>query len=150
MKLNTSKCEIIVFKKSYTRAIGESSDIGEGSFPARSEAACLGYQWRQDIICNTGSHPESQKGLLSVWQDLCLSGQAESSIIMETCVLPFLLYCVENWVLSPESIRILQGEIAKMILELPKWYSNMAVSVTLGWNSLYSVCTMEFKVLAQS
>ena len=65
--------------------------------------------------------------------------------IVETCILPILLYGVENWVLSPESIRMLesfQGEIAKRILQLPKWYSNTAAIVALGQNSLHSVCTI--------
>ena len=35
-----------------------------------------------------------------------------------------------------------QDEVAKRILELPKWYSNTAASVALGWNSLHSVCTI--------
>ena len=65
--------------------------------------------------------------------------------IVETCILPILLYGVENWVLSPEAIRMLenfQGEMAKRILQLPKWYSNTAAIVALGWNSLHSVCTI--------
>ena len=52
---------------------------------------------------------------------------------------------VENWVLSPESIRMFesfQGEIAKRILQLPKWYSNTAAIVALGQNSLHSVYTI--------
>ena len=64
---------------------------------------------------------------------------------METCILPILLYGVENWVLSPESIRMFesfQGEIAKRILQLPKWYSNTAAIVALGQNSLHSVYTI--------
>ena len=35
-----------------------------------------------------------------------------------------------------------QGEIAKRILKLPKWYSNSAAIIALGWNSLHSVCTI--------
>ena len=30
----------------------------------------------------------------------------------------------------------------KRILQLPKWYSNTAAIVALGWNSLHSVCTI--------
>ena len=65
--------------------------------------------------------------------------------IVETCVLPVLLYGVENCVLSPESIRTLdsfQGEIAKRILHLSKWYSNTAAIVAPGWNSFHYVCTI--------
>ena len=51
-----------------------------------------------------------------------------------------------TWSLSPESIRILecfQEEIAKTILELPKWYSNTAASMALCWISLHSICTIK-------
>ena len=67
------------------------------------------------------------------------------SSIVETCILPILFYGVENWVMSPESIQMLesfQGEIAKSILRLPKWYSNTAAIIALGWNTLHSVCTI--------
>ena len=49
LKLNAAKCEIIVFKKSFIRNTEESLDVGEISFPVRSEAMCLGHQWRQDL-----------------------------------------------------------------------------------------------------
>jgi hypothetical protein len=39
-------------------------------------------------------------------------------------------------------LKCFQGEIAKRILKLPKWYSNTAAIVALGWNSLHSVCTI--------
>ena len=47
--------------------------------------------------------------------------------------------------MSAESIKMLecfQGEVAKRILQLPKWYSNTAASVALGWNSLHATCTI--------
>ena len=39
-------------------------------------------------------------------------------------------------------LECFQGEIAKRILKLPKWYSNTEAIVALGWNSLHSVCTI--------
>ena len=47
--------------------------------------------------------------------------------------------------MSAESIKMLecfQGEVAKLILQLPKWYSNTAAKVTLGWSSLHATCTI--------
>ena len=120
--------------------------------------------------------PESTEGIFSIWQYLRISRQVSpvsccsivetcssyhpplrcwelGSIIrihsddwVEACVLPILLYGVENWVLSSESIRMIdsfQGEIPKRILCLPKWYSNTAAIVALGWNSLHSICTIK-------
>ena len=34
------------------------------------------------------------------------------------------------------------GVIAKRILRWPKWYSNTAAIIALGWNTLHSVCTI--------
>ena len=49
LRLNTSKCEIIVFKKSFTKANGENLEIGGNSLSVGCEATCLGYRWRQDL-----------------------------------------------------------------------------------------------------
>ena len=44
LKLNTSKCEIVAFKKSSSRT---NIEVGECSLPVSGEAICLGYQWKQ-------------------------------------------------------------------------------------------------------
>ena len=47
--------------------------------------------------------------------------------------------------MSTESLKKLecfQGEIAKRILKLPKWFSNTAACIVLGWNSIHSICTI--------
>ena len=151
MKLNTSKCEMVAFKKSSIRTNKESIEVGECSFPVSGEAICLGYQWKQDLSSSSAIQNRIQKARKAYFQfGSIYTFQGKLSpvsccSIVETCVLPILLYGVENWVLSPESIRMLecfQGEIAKRILKLPKWYSNSAAIIALGWNSLHSVCTI--------
>ena len=37
-------------------------------------------------------------------------------------------------------LECFQGEVAKRILQLPKWYSNTAAIVALGWSSLHATC----------
>ena len=151
LKLNTSKCEIVAFKKSSIRKKQESIEVGECSFPVSDEAICLGYQWKQDLSSTSAIQNRIQKARKAYFQyGSIYAFQGKLSpvsccSIVETCVLPILFYGVENWVLSPESIRILecfQGEIAKRILNLPKWYSNTAAIVALGLHSLHSVCTI--------
>ena len=56
-----------------------------------------------------------------------------------------MLYGVENWIFSAESLQRLesfQGEVAKRILKLPCWYSNTAACVALDIKSRHSVCTV--------
>ena len=136
---------------SIIRNTEERLDVGEISFPVRSEAMCLGYQWRQDLSSSCAIQDRIKRARKAFFQfGSVYAFQGNLSpisccSIVETCVIPILLYGIENWVMSPESIRMLecfQGEVAKRILQLPKWYSNTAASVALGWNSLHSVCTI--------
>ena len=85
LKLNAAKCEIIVFKKSFIRNTEERLDVGEISFPVRSEAMCLWVSVETRfvlIMCDTRSYQESEKGFLSVWQCLCFSGKTEPHIML--------------------------------------------------------------------
>ena len=126
-------------------------EIGEGSYPVSGEAVCLGYQWKQDLSSSSAVQNRIRRACKAYFQFgsiYAFQGKlspASCCSIVETCVLPILLHGVENWALSPESIRMLecfQGEIAKRILQLAKWYSNTAAIVALDWNSLHSVCTI--------
>ena len=99
----------------------------------------LGYQWKDDL---SSIQTESKRQEKPFSSSVSMPFRAHLSpvsccSVVETCILPILLYGVENWELSPESISF-QGEIAKRILQLPKWYSNTAVIVALGQNSIQS------------
>ena len=151
LRLNPSKCEIVAFKKAKEPADTGEVRVDECCFLVRETATCLGYQWKYDLSSSHAIQIRVQKarraffqyGSIYVFQGK-LSPLSCSSIV-ETCFLPILFYGVENWVMSPESIQMLesfQGEIAKRILQLPKWYSNTAAIIALGWNTLHSVCTI--------
>ena len=54
--------------------------------------------------------------------------------ILETCVVPILLYGSENWIMTESLMKRLegfQGELAKRILIWPKHHSNTAAIVAL-------------------
>ena len=47
--------------------------------------------------------------------------------------------------MSAKFIKMLecfQGEVAKCILRLPKWYSNTAAVVAVGWSSFHATSTI--------
>jgi len=63
-----------------------------------------------------------------------LSGRS----MVETCILPILLYGAENWCLSQNSVQMLDsflGELSKRLLKLPRWYSNTPASIVIGLRS---------------
>ena len=148
LTLNASKCEIVVFDKAPTRTREES--LGN-VIPVKETAKCLGYLWKQNLSSLPMIEDRIQKARKAYFQfgsiyafQGSLSPVSTCSIV-QWCVLPILLYGVENWIMSDESIKKLecfQGEIAKRILQMPKWYSNKVACTALGWNSIHSLCTI--------
>ena len=68
-----------------------------------------------------------------------LSGRS----MVETCILPILLYGIENWCLTQNSIQMLDsflGELSKRLLRLPRWYSNTPASIVVGLMSARALC----------
>jgi hypothetical protein len=57
--------------------------------------------------------------------------------VIETCVLPVLLYGSENWILTPLWDR-LESELAKCVLHWPKHHSNTVATLAAGLQSMKS------------
>ena len=151
LSLNASKCEVVVFNKSTIKTFDKNLVFEAYSFPVKEEAKCLGYLWKQNLSSLPMIEDRIQKArkaffqLGSVYAFQGSLSPVSASAIVQTCVLPILLYGVENWVMSSESTKKLerfQGEVAKRILQMPKWYSNKAACIVLGWNSIHSMCTI--------
>ena len=63
--------------------------------------------------------------------------------LIETCVMPILLYGCENWSLCDSSLKALNsflGELCKRALRLPKWYSNTASMIVMDCQSAEARC----------
>ena len=63
--------------------------------------------------------------------------------LVETCVMPILLYGCENWLLCYSSLKILNSflaELCKRVLRLPKWYSNTASMIVMDCLSAKARC----------
>ena len=66
---------------------------------------------------------------------------ASSKSVIETCIMPVLLYGCENWILKERPISQLNsflGELAKRCLRWPKHHSNTAAQVALDVESIRS------------
>lgn len=148
LKLNTSKCEIIVFGKSATMLQDGGLAV---NISVKDEVKCLGFRWKGNLSSASAIQErilKSRRAFFEFGSIYAFQGNLSplsSSSIYQQCVLPILLYGVENWIFSSESLQRLesfQGEIAKRILKLPRWYSNTAACVALGWKSIHAVCTI--------
>ena len=63
--------------------------------------------------------------------------------VVDTCILPVLLYGAENWCLTPNSIQMLNsflGELSKRLLKLPQWYCNTPASIVVGLRTARALC----------
>ncbi len=59
--------------------------------------------------------------------------------MVETCVLPTLLYGAENWSLDATTLDLLerfQAEIGRRVLKLSRFHSTLSVLVGLSWPSM--------------
>ena len=117
----------------------------DGFMPVGDVGKCLGFWWKRDLFATKCVHENTRKarkaffgyGSIGAFQG-SLSPISSVSVI-ETCVLPALLYGAENWILTPvlvDRLESFQGEfIAKRILCWPKHHSN---TVAVGLHSVKS------------
>ena len=122
------------------------------SFLVKHSGKCLGYLWSQNISSTNMIEERILKACSAFFQFESISvfqgdlNPTSISSIVECCVYPVLLFGVENWIMSQISLYKLenfQGEIAKRILKFPKWFSNTAAKIILGWPSMHSICTIK-------
>ena len=94
-------------------------------------------------IYDRRSDPESKEGFLSFWKCLCLPRHFESDISMlnRPELYGSLSSCMESKTGSCH-LEWFQGEVAKRILQMPKWYPNKVACIAPGLNSIQSVCTI--------
>ena len=123
----------------------------EVNIPVKDKVKCLGYRWMGNLSSSSAIQERIQKSRRAFFEFgsvFAFQGKLSplsSSSIYQHCVLPILLYGVENWIFSAESLQRLesfQGEVAKRILKLPCWYLNTAACVALDIKSMHSVCTV--------
>ena len=97
LSLNINKCEIVPFSHSKKSGQQPHCEVNGAAIPVRSEAKCLGYWWRNDLLAsksiseNIGKarHSFFLYGRIGAFQgDL---NPLSTRSIIETCTLPVLL-----------------------------------------------------------
>ena len=100
--------------------------------PISDAGKCLHFWWRKDLLatkCVEDNIQKARKAFFSFGSIGVFLGQPQlsSASVIETCVMPILLYGSENWILTPELMKGLesfQGELAKRVL---CWAKNHAL-----------------------
>ena len=106
LKLNVQKCEIVMFSHGRSAGVIPQCEVDGSQIPVRNAAKCLGYWWRGDMMALRSVEENIRRarkcffhyGSLGAFQG-DLSPLSTRSII-ETCVMPSLLFGSENWIVS--------------------------------------------------
>ncbi len=76
---------------------------------------------------------KARRAFFHYWSIGVIQGEISpisSRTILETCVMPILLYGSENWIMTDQGLvdrlEAFQGELAKRVLRWPKHHSNTA------------------------
>ncbi len=142
LTLNSSKTEIIKFGKSMSNISSEDPVI---SVPILSQAKCLGYLWSKSLSARAAVEENIAKAhrkFFALGSKGCYLGRSNplsAKTIVETCVMPGLLYGAENWILGDPSLNRLESFHSvngRRILKLSRFHSQLSVLVGLSWPSM--------------
>ena len=106
LKLNVDKCEVIVFGA--TGGVGPNCEVGGCVLPVSSEGKCLGFWWRWNLLasrCVEENIKKARKAFFSYGSIGAFQGvlnPLSATSVIESCIMPILLYGAENWIMTPE------------------------------------------------
>ena len=112
LQLNPSKCEIVSFSRQ-SRSSQPQLSLDGAIIPCNDGAKCLGYVWSSTLSSKPMIEHNVTKarksyfafGSIGVYQGAISPLSCRS--LVETCVMPILLYGCENWSLCYSSLKIL-------------------------------------------
>ena len=143
LHLCPEKCSLLSSSKGFPLP---SLKIGnETSLPVEKSVKCLGVWWDTSPSSRTCVSERIQKaraaffanGQLGAFHGLL--NPLSSRSIVESCILPVLLYGSEHWVLNfslLEALESFQAELGRRILKLPKFSSKTVPLLVLNWPSI--------------
>ena len=143
LNLNTSKLEII--RISQVPKPTETLQIVHLSVTTSKSAKCLGVWWSESLSAKVSiakNIAKARKAFFAFGSIGAFQGKLNplsSSCVVETCVIPILLYGCEIWLLDSTCLSLLESfqcEIGRRILQLSKHHSNNVVRIGLHWPSV--------------
>ena len=124
LKLNVSKCEIMLFSKKWDTAL-LVHEVGGSIMPL----VMLGNVWAsggKGISLHQNLKRTSRRHAVLSFTMVALGffqgdiSRLSFRAVLESCVMPVLLYGAENWILTDvllERLEAFQGELAKRVLK---------------------------------
>ena len=143
LRLCPEKCALVT-----TNTNLQSSSLkidNETSLPIEKSVKCLGISWDTSSSSKSCVKERIRKaraaffanGQLGAFHGLL--NPLSSRSIIESCIIPVLLYGSENWVLNHsllEALNSFQVELGRRALKLPKFTSNLIPLLVLNWPTM--------------
>ena len=110
-------------------------EVDGSVMPAGGVGKCLGYWRKGDLSASRSVEENIQKARCAFFQYGSIGifqgdvSPLSSREVIESCVMPVLLYASENWILTEPLLKKLeafQGELVKRVLKWPKHHSSTA------------------------
>ena len=126
LTLNMSKMEAVKISRNPTLN-KETVNLSNISVPITSQAKCLGYMCSKSLSARAAVENNIARACrqcFALGSTGCYLGHSNplsARIVVETCVMPTLLYGAENWILDDTSLNLLekfQEEKGRRILRL--------------------------------
>ncbi len=145
LRLIAQKCEVLAF--SHGHASLPACSVDGSILPASGTGKCLGFWWSRDLMATRCIEENKKKARKAFFQYGSIGAfQGDLSplsvrSVIDTCVIPVLLYGCQNWVVTDSMMDRLEsflGEMAKQALKWPKHYCNTAAVTALGMASIKS------------
>ena len=144
LTLNMSKIEVVKMSRNPT-SNNKTINLSNISVPITVQTKCLGYMWSKSLSARAAVENNIARAcrqffaLESTCSYLGHSNPLSARIVVETCVIPTLLYGAENWILVDTSLNLLemfQAVIGRRILRLSRFHSQYSVLVAMSWPSM--------------
>ena len=144
LKLSTEKCGIVIAGRG-----GMDPPPSVAGLPVVESARCLGVWW----CSNSTSRKSVEERVCKARKAFFANGDLgafhgllnplSSRSLVESCVLPVLMYGAEAWCINASlllKLESFQSEIGKKILRLPKFSANQVPLLALNWPTMRCRC----------
>ena len=110
LSLNADKCEVVAFCKSQ-RGNHPSSTVGGEVLPTKDAGRCLGFWWQRDLLatCSIAVNIRKARRAFFLYGNIgAFQGDLSplsSRSVVESCVMPVLLFGCENWIMTSAMVE---------------------------------------------
>ena len=144
LQMNVQKCELVLHSRGSVSKNAQA-EVGSATLTATTASKCLGIWCTSDLSPSkaiTENISKAQKAFFSFGCIGAFQGELNplsSRSVVDTCVMPVLLFSSECWYLTDSTLDKLENSqytLGKKTLRLSRFHSNTSIPVGLDWPSM--------------